>query len=182
MQFQIEVINVQATTKPTAKSSYVMLDVAFKRLDTGKIEGKKIMSFTFKDVYSALAGATNGSQFTITTEKNEKTTYWDWTMATPLTGGTTASATPAATPSAGFTSPKSTYETADERAIKQVLIVRQSSLSNAITALADAKKPPTIDDILRTADIFSNWVYQKGQAFDKKEEFDLSEMDNDIPM
>ena len=177
MQLKIEIINVQSTTKPTAKGSYIMLDVAFKRLDTGKIEGKKIMSFTNKEVYDVLSKAVNGQQYTITTEKNEKTGYWDWTAV----GGGAAEAPAAAKPSAaGFSSPKSNYETPEERAARQILIVRQSSLSNAIDLLKSEKKPPTVEEVLRTADIFSNWVFQKDVKLDGP--IDISMMDNDIPM
>lgn len=109
MQLKIEIINVQSTTKPTAKGSYVMLDVAFKRLDTGKIEGKKIMSFTNKEVYDTLAKATNGQQFTMTIEKNNKTGFWDWTG---ISGGGGEAAAPASRPAAaGFCCSKSNYET-----------------------------------------------------------------------
>ena len=45
---RIEIINVQAATKPTKTGkTYVQLDVAYKNLTReGKIEGKKIMCFT----------------------------------------------------------------------------------------------------------------------------------------
>ena len=178
MQLKIEIINVQSTTKPTAKGSYVMLDVAFKRLDTGKIEGKKIMSFTNKEVYDTLAKATNGQQFTVTTEKNDKTGYWDWTG---ISGGGGEAAAPASRPAAaGFASPKSNYETPEERAARQILIVRQSSLSNAIDLLKSEKKPPTVEEVLRTADIFTNWVFQKGVSLEQP--VNLMDMDDNIPM
>ena len=180
MNFDIEIINVQATSKPTAKGSYTMLDVAFKRLDTGKIEGKKIMSFTIKEVFNALSKATQGNQFTVTTKKNEETTYWDWVAVAPLGSGSSAPEAKPAT--AGFSSPKSNYETAEERAARQILIVRQSSLSNSIELLKNEKKPPTVEDVLRTADIFSNWVFQKNVNLSKAEPApDFSDMEDDIP-
>ena len=178
MQLNIEIINVQSVNKPTAKGSYTMLDIAFKRLDTGKIEGKKVMSFTNKEVFGALAKATNGQQFTITTEKNAETGYWDWTAAVPAGA---AEAPAAAKPSAaGFSSPKSNYETPEERAARQVLIVRQSSLSSAIELLSNEKKPPTVEEVLRTADIFTNRVFQKGVSLEQP--VNLMDMDDDIPM
>lgn len=179
MQISIEIINVQSTSKPTAKGSYTMLDVAFKRLDNGKIEGKKIMSFTNKEVYGILAKAGNGQQYTITTEKNANTGYWDWTEVTPMSGSNTPAASTAPA-SAGFSSPKSNYETSEERAFRQVLIVRQSSLSNAIDLLKNEKKPPALEEVLHVANIFSQWVYQKDVPMDKP--VNLSEMDDDIPM
>lgn len=179
MSLNIEVIHVQATTKPTAKGSYIQLDVAFKRLDTGKVEGKRVMSFTNKEVYDTLSKATNGQQLAITTKKNEKSGYWDWTQVDPLGAGSTAAAPSKAAGATSFTSPKSTYETAEERAARQVLIVRQSSLSAAVSVLKNEKKPPEISEILDVATIFASWVFQKDVEFPADD--GIGEMDNDIP-
>ena len=105
MQFEIEVIAVTSSTKPTAKGSYIQLDVAYKRVDNGKVEGKKIMSFTHKEVFAALKDANNGSRFTVTSEKVGE--YWQWTGVTKGGSVTTPTTATPATPT-----PKSTYETA----------------------------------------------------------------------
>ena len=182
MNFNIEILNVTVVTKPTAKGSYEMAEVAFKRLDTGKVEGKKIMSFTFKEVFNTLKSASPGTQLTVTTEKNEKTTYWDWTGIAPLGA---ASTPPAATGSpakaAGFSSPKSNYETSEERAARQVLIVRQSSLSAAVAVLKNDKKPAEVNDVLELADVFSRWVFQKDVKLEQPTDVSFEEMENDIP-
>lgn len=159
MQFNITVINVQATTKPTKKGSYIMLDVAYKNETTGKIEGKKIMSFTNKAVFDTLSSATNGNTFTITSEKNEESGYWDWTSVAAATDIPTASATPVAGKS--FATPKSTYETAEERAARQALIVRQSSLTAAINTLGEEKTPARVMELAQT---YTDWVFQKEDA------------------
>jgi len=182
MQFAIEVINVQSTTKPTKTGSYTMLDVAFKRLDTGKIEGKKVVSFTNKEIFNLLSKATNGSQFTITSEKNEQTTYWEWTAVVPLGADKVPQDAQSTTnqPTKGFASPKSTYETPEERAARQVLIVRQSSLSNAIESLKVDKKPVDADEALQVANIFAAWVFQKDIPLGDPTGF--ADMADDIPM
>ena len=69
MQFNIEVLAVTVETKPTAKGSYQQLDVAFKK--DGKTDGKKIMSFTNKEVFNTLQNAKAGDVFTVTSQKNE---------------------------------------------------------------------------------------------------------------
>jgi hypothetical protein len=63
-------------------------------------------------------------------------------------------------------SPKSTYETPEERAKKQVYIVKQSSLSNAIALLnADGKntitggKKYTKEDVFALAQELTDWVF-----------------------
>lgn len=175
MQFNIEIINVSATTKPTKNGSYVQLDVAYKKLADGKIEGKKIMSFANKDAYGILSKASNGNQFTITSEKEGE--FWQWVAVTPLgvsSGGGSAPQAPAA---AGFSSPKSNYETSEERAARQVLIVRQSSLSSAIDLLKVDKKAVDAGEALQVATMFTNWVFQKDTPMP-----DFSDMQDDVPM
>jgi hypothetical protein len=180
MKFDISVLNVQATSKPTAKGSYTMLDVAFKNLTSGKTEGKKIMSFTYKDVFDVLSKATSGQVFTITSEKNEKTTYWDWvainTSDNTSTGDTTM-ASPNNAVKPAYAAPKSNYETTEERALRQVLIVRQSSLSSAIATLKADKKELDPKVVLDLAGQYSDWVYQKGNPIQ-----DIADMEDDIPL
>jgi hypothetical protein len=175
MGFQIEVINVKQDTKPTAKGSYTVLDVAYKRLDTGKIEGKKIMSFTNKEVFGALSTATNGSMFNVEAQKNEQSGYWDWVKVQQANPSST---TVANVPRAGTPTPKSTYETPEERALRQRMIVRQSSLSNAIETLKTDKVSPKVEEVLSVAKIYFDWVMEKEQ----EKVPDFSDMQDDIPL
>jgi hypothetical protein len=170
MQFTIEVLAVTSTTKPTAKGSYTQLDVAYKR--DGKTEGKKIMSFgNSKPAFETLKNAKTGDVVTITSEKNETSGYWDWLNAGV---GGTASAPTGHTPTA---SPKSTYETAEERAKKQVCIVRQSSISTAVELLKTDKKVPDVNEILTIAKQFEAFVFDTGTPAT----LDIAEMQDDIP-
>ena len=178
MNFQIEVINVQATTKPTKKGSYIMLDVAFKNLSSGKVEGKKIMSFAQQTAFDVLSKASMGSVFTVTSEKNEESGYWDWVNV--VSGGQEVDNTKALTTKApgGFASPKSTYETAEERAKRQVLIVRQSSITAAISTLKTDKKELAPADVLNLAQVYCDWVFQT--EVDTPDIY--YDMDDDIPL
>ena len=182
MILNIEVINVSATTKPTAKGSYIMLDVAFKRLDTGKIEGKKIMSFTNKAVFDIMSKATQGQQLAVTTEKNAESGYWDWTAVNSSDASASPSSAAAPAKAGGFASPKSNYETSEERAARQVLIVRQSSLTAAIAVLKNDKKATDLKEVLDTADIVSRWVFQKDATFNTALSPDFADMQDDIPL
>lgn len=174
MQFTINVVQVEKTTKPTAKGSYQQLDVAYKNLESGKLESKKIMSFASKAAFDALANAKQGDSFTVTSEKNDKTGYWDWTSVNQAAPG----AQQDTTPQAKFVPTKSTYETPEERAQKQILIVKQSSLSSAVAALtAGAKAPPTPDSVIEVAQKFTDWVFQKPEVKVEK----LTDMDDDVP-
>ena len=178
MQFKIRIINVASVTKPAAKGSYIQLDVAFTNLSSNKTEGKKIMSFALKETYEALKNATNGEEYTITTKKNEKTGYWDWVGATKDGGGGGGQTVPAPK---GNASPKSTYETPEERAQKQVYIVRQSSLTNAIATMKLDKAALDPADVIRVAQMYEDYVFQKPIDEDSPiKGFDS--MDDDIPM
>jgi len=178
MQFEIQVINVQATTKPTKKGSYIMLDVAYKNVNTGKIEGKKVMSFVNKELFDTLSKAGNGATFTITSEKNEDSGYWDWVGIQASAGADPTNAIPTGAPAGkSFASPKSTYETAEERAARQVLIVRQSSLTTAIATMKTDKKDLDPDLVMGLAQVYCDWVFQKEADMP-----DFTDMADDIPM
>ena len=61
--------------------------------------------------------------------------------------------------SAANASPRSTYETPEERAKRQVLIVRQSSVSSAIAYAATQKSQMKIEDVLKIAEQINAFVF-----------------------
>lgn len=152
---QIEIVAV----KVEDKGKYQMLDVAYR--SDGQIKGKKLMSFTFPEVFKAMKAAQQGEVFEVRTQKNDKN-FWDWVEVSKggsaQTGGNSmATATTA--------SPKSTYETAEERANRQILIVRQSSVSNAIEYLKlNPKKVPSVEEVINIASKLEDFVF--GRKFD----------------
>lgn len=156
MQFDIKIFEV----KDENKGKYNMLTVDFKNLKFDKNESKKIVSFTNKDVYNTLKGASSGDEFTVTAVKGEQ--YWEWQAvhargeapAEVATSAPAASSGKAATPT-----PKSTYETPEERAKKQLYIVRQSSIGAAINLLKTEKVIPSVSDVLATAKEFEAYVF-----------------------
>lgn len=180
MNFNVEVLGITSETKPTSKgTTYVMLDVAFKNLTTGKTEGKKLVPFGDSEaVYKVFKDAKPGSQFTITSEKGEK--FWSWTGATAVAPGSIKSGDkPVVVP---VMSPKSTYETPEERAKKQVYIVKQSSLGTAVELLSlGAKSPPSVQSVIDTAQKLTDWVLSSATPPDN-EVVDLVNMDDDIPL
>lgn len=175
---QIEIVNVNVSTIPTAKGSYQVADVAYKNKSfQDKIEGKKVMSFSNKDVFNVLTKASFGDIFTVSRAKNDKG-FWDWTAINP---GTSPAVQDSNTPDAtsvhktnapmktGNVTPKSNYETPEERAQRQVLIVRQSSISSAVD-FAIANKVKDENEVLRLAKVFENFVFGKAEAVEVKPE------------
>ncbi len=117
-------------------------------------------------VFALLKDAKEGEAYEIELEQDAKTDYWNWVgVKHVLADYPAAPATPAATKSVPT---KSTYETPEERAKRQVLIVRQSSIASAIALLG----PKTnVADILKTAIVF------EGHVFDTEKQ----ELVDDIP-
>ena len=142
---QISILSVQVSTVPTAKGSYQVADIAFKNLTYGgKIEGKKLMSFgAGKASFETVATAVSGDVYDVTVVKNDKG-FNDWTAMTKGVAGAASPQAPSAPgkPASTGAPVRSTYETPEERAKKQVYIIRQSSLSSAIAALSVGSKAP----------------------------------------
>ena len=186
---KIKIIAVEQGTAKSAKGNdYKFVEVTYKNMTfEGKVESKKHNQYGNKEVFNALADATAGESYTIVREKDDKG-YWQWIGIAkgdveieeaqggkqPMKAQTTNNATPA---------PKSTYETAEERAKKQVYIVRQSSISAAIDLLKTDKKIPTVGEVIEVAKQFEAYVFgleeaKAVNAVEKLPEFD----DDDIPM
>ena len=151
MQITVKVLGVEEENK----GKYQMLTVSYKDVNQGKVAEKKLISFNAKDVYAAFKNANAGDQFDVEIQKNDKG-YWDWiSIGKP---GAAPSVASGATKTTGNAAPKSSYETAEERAARQVMIVRQSSLSTAATVLKTDKKQPTGDEVIALAKEFEAYV------------------------
>jgi len=165
----ITILSIDIKTVPTAKGSYQVADIAYKNNTfQGKVEGKKVMSFgATGGAFKTLAEAVSGDTFNVTVVKNDKG-YNDWTVLTK--GDASAAAAPVSSAAKTTAPTKTTYETPEERAQRQVLIVRQSSVSSAVAMLcAGAKTPPSLEAVLATAKAFEAYVF--GQAVETSNDF-----------
>jgi hypothetical protein len=186
---QINVIDVSAPqTVKTAKGSYQFLEVAYKR--EGKVEGKKVMDFGHneaKNVFNFLKHVVAGDVLDISLEKVND--YWTWVGAKKAgdnSGGNASQGTSSlpvqtsAVPNKNGRVVGSNYETPEERAARQRLIVRQSSLTAALTLLCqNAEKNKAqihSEEVLKAAETFVNWV------FEKSTDGGLMSMEDDIPV
>jgi hypothetical protein len=171
MNITIKVLSVSEENK----GKYNQLTVAYKDIGQGKVAEKKLMSFLNKEVYATIKEG-EGKEFEVSMQKNDKG-YWDWiSIGAP---GTVAPATAAKT-GGGNAAPKSSYETAEERAKRQVMIVRQSSLSTAADVLKSEKKPPTGADVIALAKEFEAYVLDLNEAKAAPTK-SLADLDDDIP-
>jgi hypothetical protein len=185
MQIQILAIN-KIPAKTSKGDAYNALEIAFKNLTfQGKIESKKLTPYgTSKPAYDVLANAQPQQVFDITIVKDNG--FNNWTAANPGQEGAPVSSPSA---SSGFT-PKSgpptaaartsnTYETPEERAKKQVYIIRQSSLATAERALSvGAKSGPKASEVIAYAQDLEAYVFSQGSI---KADTGFDDLQDDLP-
>jgi len=182
MQIQILSTQVNQATTKTGKP-YDIVEVAYKNLSfQGKVEGRKIMPFgATAATHAALKNATTGQVYEVTVVKGESG-YNDWTAVSLSTGETTPSAAPAglSTPKAQVGQTRSTYETPEERAQRQILIVRQSSVSAAVATLSVGAKAVKPADVIAVAKEYEAYVFGLGES--KGPSSDFEDLPNfDVP-
>ena len=165
----IQIIATSVETKPTARGSYQQLEVTYKNLTfQGKTESKKLMSFGANaGAFKVLAEAAQGSVWEVEVVKNSQG-YNDWTSVKPGSADGSQSPSPAASKAAATAqgTGRSTYETPEERAQRQVYIIRQSSISAAISTLSVGAKSVKPDDVIGLAEEYTDFVLN-GRAKDR---------------
>lgn len=169
-------------------------DVVFSMAGTGPRKYKKaevtytwqgnnrrqtVMSFSNPDVFKTLESLKLPANVEVELTKvtgRDGTEYTNWAKITQTIGGESA---PTASKPAGKVV-GSNYETAEERAKRQLMIVRQSSVSNAISMLSAGINPGEklqVTDVLEVAQEFVDFVYGNGQ----EEVVPLDRMPSDLP-
>lgn len=170
---QITVIDVgQPNTHAGAGGrSYQSLEVTYKGND-GKVNSKKLMSFAKGGIYETAKTWSKGTVVDIITNKDDKG-YWQWEGINVTGDYEVVQKSTDKQPATRVTG--SNYETKEERAARQVMIVRQSSLSTAVASLAvNAKASPSAADVIAYAKELEAYVL--GQGTDQAVDFD-----DDIP-
>lgn len=182
MKIKIVDVDVQQGTTKGGKS-YEFLEVSYKNLSfQEKAESKKVMPFGSKEVFATLKSASKGDVFTLLREKDDAG-YWQWigiAVGDVAIEGAQQSA-PQAASKAATPAPKSTFETPEERAKKQVYIVRQSSISAAIETLKTDKKNPTKEEVVALAAFYTDFVFGNDVKPAVTEKLPELPDDDDIP-
>lgn len=154
------------------KGKYKAATVEYTDVQKNEPGKKMLVSFgNFSDTFLVMAQAKQGETYDVELKKGDK--FWDWASATKvetLLGNPVKAATP---------SPKSTYETPEERAAKQVYIVRQSSLERAIQLFElQGNKKVSENDVTKLAQFFTDFVMGK----ESNPMLDIINIDNDVPV
>jgi len=143
---KIQEVNVEKVQK--GRSNYSVAHVNY--LYNGAAKTVKIMSFSNPQVFDAVQKLVGKDVEVTTTQANG---YTNWSQVVEASGGGGNVGSP------GSTSGKvSTYETAEERKLRQLYIIRQSSIANAIAFLKDNGEM-SVDNVLQTAQQFVDFVY-----------------------
>lgn len=159
---EIQVIKAGRVYK---EGKYEKFELEYSR--DGKSQTRKLANVAdSKPVFFALKDAQEGDVFEIEMKKEGQ--FWNWVGAESKGGSK-----PAASGKASSAPVKtSTYETSEERAMRQLYIARQSSLSTAAAMLGQGASP---EAVIAAATKFVDFVYsgavdQQGTDDDFQEE------------
>jgi len=173
--FQVKIQEVNVEFVKNGKNGYEVANVNY--LYKGEAKTTKIMSFSnpqvFKDIQKMV-----GKTIDVETTQNGK--YTNWAKVTLVSTDESPSVSSSSPTKPTSSTVRSTYETPEERAQRQLMIVRQSSISNALTYLHQTQPGGDygVTDTLEVAQDFVDFVYGTASlpAADK-----LEDMDDDIP-
>lgn len=162
MRVIFQEVNVEHITK--GKSRYSKATVTYT--SNGRNMQQSIMSFTNPDVFATVQKLAAGQEIEVDITKNDAG-YNQWSSVKPVVAEDSAPVSSGKAGVAGGKAPVSQYETREERQGRQLHIVRQSSISNAVAALTPgAKAPLKAEDIVALAQEFVDFVYSDDTAED----------------
>ena len=180
---RIKIINVDIEQKDNGKGrTYEIAEILYQAGD--RKSEFKMLSFSNPAGFKLIKDAKKGDEFDVTITKNDAG-YNQWADVKPAgateIGG--ASSVPDSKPKSFGGAQSRDFETKEERQQRQVLIVRQSSLTNAIAVLTTGvKAPPDADAVKKLAQEFVDFVFQADTKFDNVEQATgLLDMEDDIP-
>ena len=153
-------IDLNATITKASGGTYKGAEIVFKDAN-GKVQTKNIHENGLKyapAVNNGLESLEPGDNFTVEMEKKDD--FWTWIS---IKKGIEQEEKQKTTTQQSTTTKSTSWETAEERAARQKLIVRQSSLTNAVAFLAiqPGSMPITEVDVIETATTFYNWVFER---------------------
>ena len=153
-------------TVPEGKK-YKVCELGY-RTEDGKVKGMRILSFgDYKPIFDEATSAKPGDVMEAAFRQNDKG-YWEfstlkntgvkYTIETMEEAKSMGSTIPQ-----GSASTRGTWETPDERQARQVMIVRQSSLSTAQAMLEANKVKAEPEDVIKVAMMFESYVMHTGK-------------------
>jgi|TARA_R110002153_G_scaffold87801_4_gene216769 hypothetical protein len=167
----------QPQSVKTQRGSYQSLEVSYRN-ESGQVQGKKLMSFANPAVFKTIQEYVKDDRLDIETFKDDNG-YWQWKNIAKEGEAPPKSDSSASTSKATTRVTGSNYETSDERAKRQVYIVRQSSIANAVNLLTAGSKSVKVDEVLSVAKQMEAYVFGTPSTESAPSIDDLSD---DIPV
>lgn len=177
MALQVTIQDVVFSMAGTGPRKYKKAEVTYTW--QGNNRRQTVMSFSNPDVFKTLEGLKLPVNVEVELTKvagKDGNEYTNWAKVTQVGSGESA---PTASKPAGKVV-GSNYETSEERAKRQLMIVRQSSISNAIEFIKVADKDADLLEVQNVIDVaqqFVDFVYGNGQ----EEVVPLDRIPSDIP-
>jgi len=153
MQVTIKDVSVEWVAK--GKTKYGKSTVAYTF--NGEQRSQNIMSFANPSVFKQVQELV-GQEVDVTLTKNAAG-YSEWAaISVDASAGIPDGAIKAAAPTTATRVTGSTYETAEERAKKQVYIIRQSSITAALSILEANEAEVSVATVTDIAQQLTDWV------------------------
>jgi uncharacterized protein (DUF1501 family) len=165
MALKIKIGEVTVEHIVKGKSRYSVANVVHTY--NGESRTQKIMSFANPQVFERVQKLNPGDMVEVTITKNDAG-YNQWSAINKVAddGEESAPAEKRPDPKSG-TVAKGSWETAEERAARQVLIVKQSCLAQAINYLSavhqEGEPSWNVNNVLEVAQEFTDWVFGKNE-------------------
>lgn len=154
MRVIFQEVNVENVVK--GKTRYSKAVVTYT--SNGRNMQQTLISFTNPDVFATVQKLAAGQEIEVEITKNDAG-YNQWASVKPIVASDEAAAV-GKVAATGGKAPVSQYETREERQLRQLHIVRQSSISSAVAALTPgAKSALKVDDVLEFAQELVDFVY-----------------------
>lgn len=178
MLITIKAVSIEQRPAKGKGNPYEIAEIIFTDDRSPQVKTFKLVSFSNPQGFTTIKAAKPGDQFDVTVVKGDDG-YNKWTTVSPTSqgGGQTPSPSPRSTPQ-GQAYPSRDFESKEERTTKQRLIVRQSSLAQAVAVLSvGGKAPPKQEEVFALANAFTAYVYEALDLFDQPND----DVDKDIP-
>jgi hypothetical protein len=163
MRFVFQNLTTENVVKGKSRYTKAVVEYTYN----GEPRKQTMMSFSNPGIFKQVQELTPGQEIDVDVIKNDAG-YNEWsriTVGDSAAKGTPTGATSWEKPSQpGVTKVTgSNYETRDERAARQVLIVKQSSLAQAIAYFGTDARAQSVESILEVAQTFADWVFAQDE-------------------
>lgn len=158
----VTIQDVKISTVQNGKTAYSVAEAVYTD-SRGENKNKKVMSFSNPAVFAFLSKVKSPTKVTV---ENGGAPYYNWTKID--TAGDEEVATAKTAPGVpGSKTWADNRETPEERARRQLMIVKQSSLGHAVEVLGQGLER---ENYTALADYFVDWVMSTGLETDSAQE------------